>query len=179
MYLPNAYQRYSPNYDERPLGSVVDLLVIHNISLPAGDFSTNYVEELFCNTLDCNAHPSFVDLKGLHVSAHLFIRRDGRAFQFVPLNCRAWHAGVSCFEGRSACNDYSIGIELEGTDYQAYTLAQYATLGLLTQHIQTIYPAITPQRIVGHSDIAPERKTDPGPAFDWRYYFSLLNESVR
>ena len=154
---------------------LIDLLVIHNISLPAGHFGSGYVEQLFCNTLDCSAHPDFDDLRGVEVSAHFFVARDGAVTQFVSTEARAWHAGVSCFEGRSNCNDFSIGIELEGTDYLPFADAQYVVLQWLVHGLMQYYPLLTTDHIVGHSDIAPQRKTDPGPAFDW----SRLRNSVQ
>lgn len=168
----------SPNYNPRPPATVVDLLVIHNISLPPGQFGGGYVEALFCNCLDCAAHPAFADLHGLTVSAHLLIDRCGAITQFVSLHDRAWHAGVSCFLGRSNCNDFSIGIELEGTDMLPYADAQYDQLVTVTNVLCDYFPALLPTRIVGHSDIAPGRKTDPGPAFDWlRYRRRLQGEN--
>lgn len=169
-------QRPSPHCDDRPPGESISLLVIHNISLPAGEFAAvpehSHVDALFMGSLDCSAHPSFSDLQGVRVSAHCVIWRDGSVFQYVPFTKRAWHAGVSQFAGRERCNDFSIGIELEGTDNLPYTEQQYQSLILLTKMICQQYPAITPQRITGHSDIAPGRKTDPGVAFDWVRYRS-------
>lgn len=173
-WLPGVRRVPSPNFNQRPLDAVVDLLVIHNISLPAGQFGGPCIEQLFTNCLDCSTHPDFDSLQGLQVSAHLLIDRQGAATQFVPLNQRAWHAGESGFCGRYGCNDFSIGIELEGTDDCPYTEQQYQTLLALTAQIREVYPAIGKDRIVGHSDIAPGRKTDPGPAFDWRYYLQRL-----
>lgn len=164
----------SPNYNQRPPATAIDLLVIHNISLPPGQFGGGYVQALFCNRLDCDVDPAFDDLRELKVSAHALIDRTGAITQFVSLHERAWHAGKSCFEGRSECNDFSIGIELEGTDFLPYTDAQYTQLARLTHRLCHHFPALTPTRIVGHSDIAPERKTDPGPAFDWMRYRQLL-----
>ncbi|HEY3700360.1 MAG TPA: 1,6-anhydro-N-acetylmuramyl-L-alanine amidase AmpD [Spongiibacteraceae bacterium] len=164
----------SPNYNSRPLATEIDLLVIHNISLPAGQFGGEYVEALFCNRLDCAAHPSFSELINLEVSAHLFIDRDGAVTQFVSLHDRAWHAGVSRFQDRENCNDFSIGIELEGTDTLPYTGNQYEQLAAVTRALWDYFPALTSERIVGHSDIAPLRKTDPGPAFDWARLRRLL-----
>jgi len=156
----------SPNFNGRPTGCDIDLIVIHNISLPAGQFGTPYVEQLFCNSLDCSVDPSFADLNGLEVSSHLLIKRDGELIQFVAFDQRAWHAGVSSFNGRSGCNDFSIGIELEGDDTTPYTEAQYQmlleVLGLLTEQY-----GIDVNHVVGHCDIAPQRKTDPGPVFQW------------
>lgn len=154
----------SPNCDERPAGAVIELLVIHNISLPAGEFGGPHIARLFTNSLDCSAHPSFENLRGLRVSAHFLIRRRGGLIQFVPCVRRAWHAGVSFWEGRTHCNDFSVGIELEGTDDRPFTASQYRTLGRLVRALAAAYPLVT---AVGHSDIAPGRKTDPGPRFDW------------
>lgn len=165
----------SSNFNERPPASIIDLLVIHNISLPPGQFGGGCVEALFCNRLDCDTDPAFDGLRGLAVSAHLLIDRNGAITQFVSFHQRAWHAGVSCFEGRSGCNDFSIGIELEGTDTLPYTDVQYTQLARVTQLLCEHFPALTPSRIVGHSDIAPERKTDPGPAFDWERYRRLIS----
>lgn len=173
-WLRPARRCPSVNCNERPSGCAVDLLVIHNISLPAGQFGGGFVQALFTNQLDCGAHPDFADLEGLQVSAHLLIERDGALTQFVSLDARAWHAGVSQFEGRDNCNDFSIGIELEGTDLQPYTDAQYRELVAVTRALRLRFPALGPQRIVGHSDIAPARKTDPGPAFDWPRYRAAL-----
>lgn len=164
----------SPNFNERPSEAAVDLLVIHNISLPAGVFGGSAVRELFCNQLDCDCHPDFDSLRELNVSAHLLIERSGNICQFVSFFNRAWHAGVSSFAGRDNCNDFSIGIELEGSDDLPYTQAQYQSLIMVTRCLQCYYPDITPERITGHSDIAPGRKTDPGPAFDWQYYKQQL-----
>ncbi len=167
----------SPNYNERPVGEQVSLLVIHNISLPPGQFGTGKVQPFFQNMLDCSEHPFFQEIASLRVSAHFLIERTGAVMQFVSCDDRAWHAGVSCFAGREGCNDFSIGIELEGTDTEPYTQAQYHVLEQLTRDVLRHYPAITPDRICGHSDIAPDRKTDPGPAFDWdRYRASLTGE---
>ncbi len=158
--------RPSPNFNCRPLGEV-SLLVIHNISLPPGQFGTGKVQEFFQNRLDPAEHPYFEGIRDLKVSAHFLIERDGAITQFVSCNERAWHAGVSLFEGRDNCNDFSLGIELEGTDDQPFTEPQYAALIALVEQLRCVYPDITPERICGHSDIAPGRKTDPGPAFDW------------
>ncbi|MDW7549685.1 1,6-anhydro-N-acetylmuramyl-L-alanine amidase AmpD [Pseudoalteromonas sp. McH1-7] len=174
-WLPFAERTASPHYNERPIGCEVDLLVIHNISLPAGCFGTPYIDALFMGKLDCHAHPTFADLKGLEVSAHCVIKRDGSITQYVSFSERAWHAGVSQWQGKAGCNDFAIGIELEGTDTIAYTQAQYMSLVKTTRWLQHYYPKITNDRIVGHNDIAPGRKTDPGAAFDWQHYFSLLN----
>lgn len=157
----------SPNFNQRPLGEV-SLLVIHNISLPPGKFGKGKVQAFFQNRLDADEHPYFASIASLQVSAHFFIERDGAVTQFVSCNERAWHAGQSRFAERENCNDFSLGIELEGTDDLPFTAAQYAALIALTQQLQAAYPAITLARICGHSDIAPGRKTDPGPAFDWQ-----------
>jgi AmpD protein len=164
----------SANQDERPDHSDIDLLVIHSISLPPGEFGGDWIDDLFMNRLDADAHPYFVEISSLKVSCHLLIRRDGTQVQYVPLHQRAWHAGKSNFCGRDRCNDFSIGIELEGSDEQPFTEAQYTSLAHATRQIMAIYPKITQQRITSHAQIAPGRKTDPGPMFDWKKYFSLL-----
>jgi len=156
----------SPNCDNRPPGAI-ELLVIHNISLPPGEFGGDGVQRLFSNTLDAAAHPYYATIAGLKVSAHFFVRRDGQIVQFVPCLKRAWHAGESCWQGVSRCNDFSIGIELEGSDELPFTDAQYDALGSLTMALRAAYPI---RGIAGHSDIAPQRKTDPGPCFDWGRY---------
>ena len=152
----------------------ISVLVIHNISLPAGCFGNNHITELFLGKLDTAVHPSFSDLNGLEVSAHCLIKRDGSITQYVSFDDKAWHAGVSCFDGRDKCNDFSIGIELEGTDNIPYEAAQYQRLASLTATLQKYYPKIINDNIVGHCDIAPERKTDPGEAFNWPYFRALL-----
>ena len=154
----------SPNCDQRPPGEAITLLVIHNISLPPGEFGGDAIERLFTNTLDHDAHPYYRTLAGLRVSAHFLIRRAGELLQFVPCTERAWHAGASTWCGRSRCNDFSIGIELEGADDVPYTEAQYRVLAELARSLQSAYPIAA---VAGHCDIAPERKTDPGPSFDW------------
>lgn len=156
----------SPNFNRRPDGEI-SLLVIHNISLPPGQFGTGRVQQFFQNCLPCGAHPFFAEIADLRVSAHFLIERDGAVTQFVSCLDRAWHAGVSRFGEREGCNDFSLGIELEGTDEQPYSDAQYTALIELCRLLRQAYPAITDERICGHSDIAPGRKTDPGPAFDW------------
>lgn len=161
----------SPNCDRRSPGTVISLLVIHNISLPPGEFGGKAIEQLFTNVLDCDTHPYYERLRGLKVSAHFLIRRDGQRIQFVPCNQRAWHAGVSEWRGRNRCNDFSIGIELEGDDDTPFTDAQYAALIQLTRRLQRRYPL---RDIAGHSDIAPGRKTDPGSYFDWPRFLSAL-----
>ncbi|ABV85744.1 1,6-anhydro-N-acetylmuramyl-L-alanine amidase AmpD [Shewanella pealeana] len=163
----------SPHFNARPLHEV-SLLVIHNISLPAGCFGQPYIDQLFQGCLDIEADTSFKDLQGLEVSAHFLIRRDGELVQYVSCDDRAWHAGVSEFEGRSNCNDFALGIELEGTDALAYSEEQYLRLIELTRSLMVHYPDITLARITGHSDIAPGRKTDPGNGFDWQRYKAAL-----
>ena len=147
---------------------------MHNISLPAGRFGLPYIDQLFQGCLDVTADPSFKELDGLQVSAHFLIRRDGELVQYVSCDDRAWHAGVSVFDGRTGCNDFALGVELEGTDDIDYTDEQYACLAELTNTLITHYPALTPDRIVGHCDIAPGRKTDPGDSFDWQRFKGLL-----
>ena len=163
--VTSARQVYSPNYNQRPAGSAIELIVIHNISLPPGEFGGGWIEALFTNRLPPAVHPYFQTIAALQVSAHLLLERSGAIVQFVPFSLRAWHAGVSCYQGRNNCNDFSIGIELEGTDNTPYTEAQYQQLGRLIPALQQVYPQI--KHITGHCDIAPGRKTDPGPAFDW------------
>lgn len=158
----------SPNCDQRPDPADISLLVIHSISLPPQHYGGPWIEQLFTNRLDAAAHPYFEAVKDLRVSAHLLIRRRGGIVQFVPFVRRAWHAGLSRHEGRERCNDFSIGIELEGDDARPFTERQYQKLTAVTRLLLAAYPRITPARIVGHSEIAPGRKTDPGPRFDWR-----------
>lgn len=173
---PGITLRPSPNFNARPTHSDISLLVIHNISLPPGQFGTPFVADLFLNQLDLQADPWFQEnLQGLTVSAHFVIDRDGHITQFVSCDARAWHAGVSQHAGREQCNDFSIGIELEGTDTVAYTAAQYTALAALTQCLRARYPLTA---VRGHCDIAPGRKTDPGPAFDWARYAQLAGWSV-
>ena len=175
--VKSARQCNSPNQDARPDGVVTDLVVLHGISLPPGEFGGSAIEQLFTNTLDWDAHEYFAEIRGLKVSAHLLIRRDGELVQFVPLTARAWHAGASCFRGQANCNDCSIGIELEGEDELAYDDRQYETLTRLLAALLRAYPELSARRIAAHSDIAPGRKTDPGPAFDWlRLYDGLSRE---
>ena len=162
--LAGARQIPSPNFDERTPGMPIELIVIHNISLPPGKFGGNGVVELFTNCLDPEQHPYYREIHQLRVSSHFFIRRDGGLIQFVPCLKRAWHAGISYWQGRERCNDFSIGIELEGDDYSPFEEAQYVTLAQLLDALRTAYPIVG---ITGHSDIAPGRKTDPGPFFDW------------
>jgi AmpD protein len=174
-YLAAAIRCPSPNINQRPPGQAINLLVIHNISLPPGKFGTGCVQSFFTNQLDPSQDPYFPSIVGLKVSAHLFIERDGTITQFAPFDARAWHAGASSFNGVANCNDYSIGIELEGCDNIAYTDAQYEALVRVSGEIMRAYPEITLERVVGHNEIAPDRKTDPGEAFDWtRYRASVL-----
>jgi AmpD protein len=165
----------SPNCDDRPAGETVRLIVIHNISLPPGEFGGDDVIRLFCNTLDCAAHPYYDGLRGLRVSAHFLVRRSGELLQFVPCTRRAWHAGASSWRGNARCNDFSVGIELEGSDEVPYTDPQYAALAALAAALLRAYPV---EDVVGHADIAPGRKTDPGPAFDWPRFRSLVGRAA-
>lgn len=167
-WVAGARRRSSPHADERPAGAAISLIVLHGVSLPPGEFGGAWVEEFFAGTLDCDAHPYFSGLRELRVAPHLLVRRTGEAIQFVSCLRRAWHAGRSVWRGREECNDFSIGIELEGTDTQPYADAQYAALEALLPALRRAYPGIGAAAVVGHSDIAPGRKTDPGPAFDWR-----------
>jgi len=173
--IETARQRRSPNRDARPPGESPRLIVLHGISLPPGRFGGPGIEQLFTNRLDWDAHPYFDAIRGLEVSAHLLIRRDGEVVQFVPFTERAWHAGDSCFRRQSRCNDYSIGIELEGDDAVPYDDAQYETLIPVLAALLRAYPGISAREIAAHSDIAPGRKTDPGPAFDWLRLYDGLN----
>ncbi|WP_045227082.1 1,6-anhydro-N-acetylmuramyl-L-alanine amidase AmpD [Methyloterricola oryzae] len=164
----------SPNHDERPDPEDVSLIVVHGISLPPGEFGGDGVERLFTNTLPEGVHPYYDTIRNLRVAAHAFIRRDGEVIQFVPFHRRAWHAGVSEYRGRSVCNDFSIGIELEGTDTLPYTEDQYGQLASLIRALCAHYPSLSTERIAGHSEIAPGRKTDPGPCFEWPRLHGLL-----
>lgn len=176
--LDAAEYRPSPNCDDRPAGVTADLIVVHGISLPPGDFGGPWIDALFANTLDPAAHPYFRSIAGLRVSAHLLIRRDGETVQYVPFHRRAWHAGASIYAGRPRCNDFSIGIELEGTDHRPYDDRQYSRLAAAVAALRIAYPAIPPDRLAGHSDIAPGRKTDPGPAFDWARLRRMLRDDA-
>jgi len=167
-----AQRHASPNFDARPASTDIDLLVVHNISLPPGQFGGPYIADLFGNCLDYDRHPYFDQLRALRVSAHFLIRRDGSLIQFVSANERAWHAGVSSFAGRERCNDFSIGIELEGSDFVPFDDRQYRTLADLTTALQRRYPL---RAVTGHEHIAPGRKTDPGPFFDWNAYRALVS----
>jgi AmpD protein len=169
--LEGAMQIASPNHDDRPEGIDITVLVVHSISLPPGEFGGDGVVRLFTNTLDFSEHPYYASLRELKVSAHFLIRRGGELIQLVPCAKRAWHAGASTWRGRERCNDFSVGVELEGTDDQAYTDPQYACLARLLQSLRGRYPIVD---VVGHADMAPERKTDPGPAFDWGHLREFL-----
>ena len=161
----------SPNCDDRPAGTQVTLVVVHSISLPPGEYGGDGIERLFTNRLDPSAHPYFAQIHELRVSSHFLIRRDGELVQFVPPQLRAWHAGASSWRGRSRCNDFSIGIELEGTDEDAFTERQYAALAALIRSLQSRFPI---RDIAAHSDVAPGRKTDPGARFDWARVLAAL-----
>jgi AmpD protein len=173
-WCPQAARYASPNFDARPAGAQVELLVIHNISLPAGRFGGPHIADLFTNRVDFAADPSFADLRGLTVSAHFLVRRDGRVIQFVSCNERAWHAGVSSFNGRGQCNDFSVGIEMEGSDFVAFSAAQYEALAALSAALCARYPLAA---AAGHQHIAPGRKSDPGPFFDWDLYARKLTDA--
>lgn len=175
-WLQQARRVPSPNCGPRPAGSDPELLVIHNISLPPRCYGGDCIERFFTNSLDWEEHPYFEEIRGVEVSAHLLIRRGGEVLQFVNFGERAWHAGKSSYQGRDNCNDFSIGIELEGADEDPYTDAQYAALQAVTTLLISHYPAMAADKIVGHSDIAPGRKTDPGPAFDWQRYRRNLQQ---
>jgi len=167
----------SPHCDDRPANIPIDMLVVHGISLPPGEFGSSYIEQFFCGTLPISKHPYFSTIASLKVSSHLFITRLGTLTQFVPFHKRAWHAGISRFKDKENCNDFSIGIELEGTDELPYEKVQYQILAEVILLLIRTYPNITEERIVGHNDIAPNRKTDPGPFFDWTYLKELLRTS--
>lgn len=166
-FMSGVKQTASPNYDSRPPGIEADLIVVHGISLPPGDFGGPWIERLFTNALPAHAHPYFAEVCSMRVSAHLTITRDGAVTQYVKFTERAWHAGRSSYQGREECNDFSVGVELEGTDTLPYENAQYAALAQAVAALCAAYPRLSPARLVGHSDIAPGRKTDPGQAFDW------------
>jgi len=168
-------QVLSPHRDPRPPGTQPELVVVHGISLPPGEFGGPWIDRLFCGNLPPDAHPYFATIAGLRVSAHALVRRDGTLVQYVPFGLRAWHAGVSEWRGRPACNDYSVGIELEGADDVPYEPAQYASLAVLIRALRAAYPGIAPDALAGHDDVAPGRKTDPGPAFDWKRLRALLD----
>ncbi len=166
--------RCSPNQDERPDSAAITGIVIHNISLPPGEFGGGWIDDLFLNKLNPKAHPYFEKIADVCVSAHLLIRRDGELIQYVPFHQRAWHAGISLWNGQECCNDFTVGIELEGCDDQTFEVIQYETLATTIRALVTTYPQLSFDRIIGHSDIAPGRKTDPGPYFDWEFLKSFL-----
>jgi AmpD protein len=172
--LHPARQVVSPNRDERPPGLLPELIVVHSISLPPDEYGGPWIDRLFTNSLPPDAHPYFATVASLQVSSHLLIRRDGEYVQYVPFHLRAWHAGASNYHGRERCNDFSIGIELEGSDELAYEPAQYRALSNAIHALCLAYPSLSLERVAGHSDIAPGRKTDPGPAFDWPRLRALL-----
>ena len=176
-WLDGVEHQHSPHFTPREQGTQISLLVVHNISLPPATFGNNYVTDFFLGKLDATADPYFEEIAELTVSAHCFIRRDGQIIQYVSFNDKAWHAGTSSYQGRERCNDFSIGIELEGTDTLAYTELQYRQLATLTQKIQSNYPLVI-DNIAGHNDIAPGRKTDPGVAFSWSTFKNHLTKSV-
>jgi len=173
-WLRGARPVVSPNFNQRPSGTAISLLVIHNISLPPGQYGGDHIEQFFTNQLDCTLDPFYKEIDGLEVSSHLLIKRTGEVVQFVPFSERAWHAGRSVFNSCEECNDFSIGIELEGVDDDPYTEAQYQSLAGITRSIMNEYPEINKNRITGHSDISPGRKTDPGESFDWKHFFVKL-----
>jgi AmpD protein len=175
--LAGARQVLSPHFDARPAGVLPELLVVHGISLPPGEFGGPWIDRLFTGTLPADAHPYFREIAAQRVSAHALIRRDGQIVQYVPFGARAWHAGQSAYRGRTACNDFSIGVELEGTDDTPYTDAQYQALAALTAALLAAYSSLSAQAIAGHSEVAPGRKTDPGPAFDWARLWKLLGQA--
>ncbi len=176
--LSGARQVLSPHCDARPAGTVAELLVVHGISLPPGEFGGPWIDRLFTGTLPPEAHPYFRELAATRLSAHALVRRDGAIVQYVPFGERAWHAGASQYRGRSTCNDFSVGVELEGTDDTPYTEAQYQQLAALAAALLAAYASLSAEHIVGHSDIAPGRKTDPGAAFDWPHFRALLSERL-
>ena len=170
-WLSGVRRVASPNHDARPPETPIELLVIHSISLPPNEYGGDAIERFFTNALDHSEHPYFEQLKGVRVSSHFLVRRDGQVIQFVACNKRAWHAGISTWRGRTCCNDFSIGIELEGSDFEPFTERQYVALARLTRRLKRAYPI---RDITGHSDIAPDRKTDPGPFFDWDKFLKRL-----
>lgn len=174
-----ARQIHSPNRDSRPAGVEADLIVVHGISLPPGEFGGPWIDRLFTNSLPAGVHPYFAEVSALRVSSHLVVTRDGALTQYVNFKERAWHAGKSCYNGREACNDFSIGVELEGTDTLPYEAAQYDALAAVVAALCAAYPRLSAQRCIGHSDIAPGRKTDPGAAFDWPRARRLIDAAQR
>ncbi|NOS74788.1 MAG: 1,6-anhydro-N-acetylmuramyl-L-alanine amidase AmpD [Methyloglobulus sp.] len=175
-WLNEATQVSSPNFDDRANPDDISLLVIHCISLPPGEFGNACIDQLFCNQLNPGKHPYFKEIFQLTVSSHLLIKRTGDIVQYVAFDKRAWHAGQSCYEGREHCNDFSIGIELEGTEIVPYTDVQYVQLAAVVKTLLDAYPSLSTERITGHSDIAPARKTDPGESFDWQKFYCLLGK---
>jgi AmpD protein len=176
--LTGARQVLSPHCDARPAGMAPELLVVHGISLPPGEFGGPWIDRLFTGTLPAEAHPYFAEIEGLRASAHALIRRGGQIVQYVPFGARAWHAGKSAYQGREGCNDFSIGVELEGADGTPYTDAQYEALTALTAALLATYALLSADVITGHSDVAPGRKTDPWPVFDWNRFRVLLKERL-
>jgi N-acetyl-anhydromuramoyl-L-alanine amidase len=172
--LARARQLASPNFDERPTGVLPDLIVVHGISLPPGEYGGPWIDRLFTNALPRDVHPYFAQVADLKVSSHALIRRDGEVVQYVPFHLRAWHAGRSAYQGRERCNDFSIGLELEGADEAAYEPLQYRVLAEIIGDLCRAYPTLSIDRVVGHCDVAPGRKSDPGPAFDWPRLRALL-----
>lgn len=172
--LLGARQIASPNCDARPAGVEADLIVVHGISLPPGEFGGPWIDRLFTNSLPAEAHPYFAEVESMRVSSHLVVMRDGDVTQYVRFTERAWHAGKSVYRGREACNDFSIGVELEGTDTLPYESVQYEVLARVVAALCAAYPRLSAERIAGHSDIAPGRKTDPGPSFDWPLARTLI-----
>jgi N-acetyl-anhydromuramoyl-L-alanine amidase len=175
-WCDKAYHHASPNYNERPKDTCINSIIIHHISLPPAIYAYDYVTDFFMNRLNHTEHPYFDDLKNCFVSAHFYIRRQGELHQYVSTDQRAWHAGESLLQGESNCNNFSIGIELEGTGFEPFDARQYPVLAELINSLQKVYPAITRDRIVGHSDVAPLRKTDPGPFFDWERLWQTMDE---
>jgi len=178
-FLTGVRQVLSPHFDARPSGALPELLVVHGISLPPGEFGGPWIDRLFTGTLPWDEHPYFKQIEGLRASAHALIRRDGQIVQYVPFGGRAWHAGQSAWRGRTGCNDFSIGVELEGTDDMPYTDAQYEALAALSAALIATYPSLSAQTIAGHSEVSPGRKTDPGPSFDWARFRALLDQAQR
>ncbi len=176
-WIDQARHLVTDNCDERPTGATISLIVLHNISLPPGSFDGPWIDRFFTNCLPPDVHPFFHEMCQMRVSAHFLIRRHGELVQYVPCHQRAWHAGRSCWQGQENCNDFSIGIELEGTDDQVYTDVQYLVLRDLIHTLWQAYPTLSPEAIVGHSDIAPDRKTDPGHSFDWSRLGQLLRQT--
>jgi AmpD protein len=177
--LRGVRQVASPNHDPRPQNVEADLIVVHGISLPPGEFGGPWIDRLFTNTLPPDAHPYFKEVGSLRVSSHLVVTRDGAVTQYVKFTDRAWHAGKSAYRGRTACNDFSVGVELEGTDTLPYEPAQYAALAQIVAALCEAYPGLSPERMTGHSDISPGRKSDPGPAFDWDLARRLIGAACR